>query len=679
MKYILAFLLCVCLSVINARAQVDEVEKEIIERGHKDIGLTHPIDGPKQMGDPDPLNKIDFLDFDENGELVESKTNHNSAPTVSTDTAGASSGAQSTAGAGTAKTVDNNPQSMAQVDAASTVPNKNLPEAEPFSPSAQATSVPPTRQPDDPDAKKERFFHWVYQTYNAAPHSDQEWEQVVHKPKAESYQVQSGDNLWAISGILFGDGYFWPKIWSLNDAITNPHEIHPGQTIKFFPGTMEQAPSVSVGENAQQPEQEAAAEQPKSEESAQPEDPDIPKGAEIPPPLIRSRGVTPIPPSLAPLATYGEDVTNGQDNILGFKEMALRRSHQTILPLTSYIIENPANPIGEVVETAHNGMAAFPYQEILVKLYEGASPGSNISVVRHATTLNDPDGERGTATVVEVQGEISIGGEVNPGERIFRARINRILQMMTVGSFLINEPVYQASVSGTGNSKDVGAIIMGGEISQNHVLLGLHSTVYINRGSDDGLDKGDELDVYSNRKKRNKDALVERLPQKTGRVRLVKVDKKFATGILTQTKDDVVVGDFVGKGMIVASQPSKNNDDLDLGPAPEINDKPTDEIPETFEEPKDNLDSQFDVKGPTEEPQASKEIKKDESIENLDAQFSKESKVAPPRPEPEKKTKTEKPVRAKKSGGQQTAGEGNSWQNDSHANNWENIDQWQDE
>lgn len=49
----------------------------------------------------------------------------------------------------------------------------------------------------------------------------------------ESYVVKEGDTLWSISQKFFGDPYQWPKLWSLNPEITNPHWIYPGQIIRL--------------------------------------------------------------------------------------------------------------------------------------------------------------------------------------------------------------------------------------------------------------------------------------------------------------------------------------------------------------------------------------------------------------------------------------------------------------
>lgn len=43
--------------------------------------------------------------------------------------------------------------------------------------------------------------------------------------------VQDGDTLYDLSGGYYGDVYQWPKMWSYNAHITNPHWIYPGDVI----------------------------------------------------------------------------------------------------------------------------------------------------------------------------------------------------------------------------------------------------------------------------------------------------------------------------------------------------------------------------------------------------------------------------------------------------------------
>ncbi len=47
--------------------------------------------------------------------------------------------------------------------------------------------------------------------------------------------VRSGDTLWDISFYYFNDPWQWPKVWSYNPQITNPHWIYPGDLVRLLP------------------------------------------------------------------------------------------------------------------------------------------------------------------------------------------------------------------------------------------------------------------------------------------------------------------------------------------------------------------------------------------------------------------------------------------------------------
>lgn len=70
----------------------------------------------------------------------------------------------------------------------------------------------------------------------------------------DAYTVRRGDTLWDISFYYFNDPWQWPKVWSYNPQITNPHWIYPGDLVRLLPRGMF-----------------AQAEQPSEPASAQPE------------------------------------------------------------------------------------------------------------------------------------------------------------------------------------------------------------------------------------------------------------------------------------------------------------------------------------------------------------------------------------------------------------------------
>jgi len=68
-------------------------------------------------------------------------------------------------------------------------------------------------------------------------------------PVPELHVVRRGDTLWDICFFYFNDPWQWPKIWSYNNQITNPHWIYPGDLVRLLPrGTFVQQPGTQEPE-----------------------------------------------------------------------------------------------------------------------------------------------------------------------------------------------------------------------------------------------------------------------------------------------------------------------------------------------------------------------------------------------------------------------------------------------
>ncbi|MBP6628259.1 MAG: LysM peptidoglycan-binding domain-containing protein [Kofleriaceae bacterium] len=72
----------------------------------------------------------------------------------------------------------------------------------------------------------------------------EEPEVIRFGPTPELHVVRTGDTLWDISTAYFADAWQWPKVWSYNPQITNPHWIYPGDLVRLMPrGTFVTDPS----------------------------------------------------------------------------------------------------------------------------------------------------------------------------------------------------------------------------------------------------------------------------------------------------------------------------------------------------------------------------------------------------------------------------------------------------
>jgi hypothetical protein len=51
----------------------------------------------------------------------------------------------------------------------------------------------------------------------------------------EAYVIQRGDTLWDLSGRFLDSPWYWPKLWSYNPQVENPHWIYPGNQLRLAP------------------------------------------------------------------------------------------------------------------------------------------------------------------------------------------------------------------------------------------------------------------------------------------------------------------------------------------------------------------------------------------------------------------------------------------------------------
>jgi LysM domain len=65
-----------------------------------------------------------------------------------------------------------------------------------------------------------------------------------------SYTVKPGDTLWDLSGRFLNNPWYWPKVWSYNPEIPNPHFIYPGSVVRLHPGGEEGPARVEPAQQA---------------------------------------------------------------------------------------------------------------------------------------------------------------------------------------------------------------------------------------------------------------------------------------------------------------------------------------------------------------------------------------------------------------------------------------------
>lgn len=92
----------------------------------------------------------------------------------------------------------------------------------------------------------EKRLHDIYENHYSTPVLDSEWFAVMETIEVQRHTVASGDTLWGISKVYFGDGNYWSKLWSVNKRITNPHLIFVGDVIRFTTGSFSAPPGIDI-------------------------------------------------------------------------------------------------------------------------------------------------------------------------------------------------------------------------------------------------------------------------------------------------------------------------------------------------------------------------------------------------------------------------------------------------
>jgi len=117
----------------------------------------------------------------------------------------------------------------------------------PTAPPEPAQSQAPRSSDGKPDSKAQPSGLVLFDSGGG----DDPDAQPTVEQSGESYVVKKGDTLWSISAAYLRTPWAWPKLWSYNVAITNPHWIYPGDLIHL--GPVGDAPAPTAANPTPQP------------------------------------------------------------------------------------------------------------------------------------------------------------------------------------------------------------------------------------------------------------------------------------------------------------------------------------------------------------------------------------------------------------------------------------------
>jgi LysM repeat protein len=259
------------------------------------------------------------------------------------------------------------------------------------------------------------------------------------KPGApKNYVVRRGDTLWGIANTFLRDPWLWPEIWYINPDIRNPHRIYPGDSVRLaLRGDGRTSLQLVRGGG----------------------------GAVRLEPMLRSA------PLEGPIAT------------IPYSLIAAFLSRPGVLT------GDEVNSAPYVVALRDNHQIAGAGHDLYVKKLAGET-GARYSVMHVDEPLRDPQSGRKLGYLAIYAGTAQL---TRPGD-ISKATLTDSARETLQGDVLIAEDI--SSTSDFAPHAPVqavdGRIIA---VVDNVLLAGQYEVVALNRGSQDGLDRGSVLTV----------------------------------------------------------------------------------------------------------------------------------------------------------------------------------------
>lgn len=403
---------------------------------------------------------------------------------------------------------------------------------------------------DAPNEQYEQKLHEIYQKQQ--PVDDSQWQQLTARQGTDLYVIQTGDTLWDLSKTLFGDGFFWSKLWAENDAIYNPHRITPSQEIRFIAGTEAKEPQISV-ENPVGPEPSLASgfKPPKVEEIKAPTfkedmgtvtdqniDPDalLPK-PEIPDPKQRTKPLRKLPGSFVQLQVQQKGFNRAGVQII--KNPPIKEEPISFLPC--YLSDSKPTSVGEIQDIEGSELTASHGQYVVINGRRPMQMGEKLSLL----AVRD-DGIFSKGYIIDVGGIVEIVDTIDADKKLFKGHIIGAIAPIPKGATVSEEPLPKIDATFSGPRSSIRAKILGGEFERRRGAFGEFGVVFLDLGQEAGIRMGDLLSISREGESglsRNLEGYENR---PIGVLKVVRVESKYATAIVVQALEEISTGDVTG-------------------------------------------------------------------------------------------------------------------------------------
>ena len=470
--------------------------------------------------------------------------------------------------------------------------------------------------PIDPDYESK--FYSIYNNYHSQQMSISEWETLINQKNVNTYTMQKGDNLWDISRMLFGNSNHWPKLWSVNADLSNPHRVSVGYKVQVIMGSEGQVPRAvingqTVSQGASPPvgggttsllQQQGGAvsansvvngEYSSGEEGACVKDLGLivhKKGStsvydsEIKCKVIKKRlserkvqdadrlnnyvlakqeegeglGIKPfIPPGnlgVIPDSLPPIKLIPAQGiDIVGLGR-SLSTSQKNVV--VNYQVDvDDFDIIGNIVDIPDG--ISVPTSEIIAELDVPANVGDVFSVIHPLRKVRTRSifisGPVGYEVIFQAQ--VKVTGAVSNKEGFYFVEVMNMYNEISTESKIIREAPSVFDLQSSVRSGQIRAQITAIPQDQSALALTVHSFIYINKGRNDNVNVGDVFSIQANPRFHDRN-----FGKSLGRVMIVHTAGDFSTGFVTHLKEEAYSGDYLDPPDSTGYIPDAETDDI---------------------------------------------------------------------------------------------------------------------
>lgn len=253
----------------------------------------------------------------------------------------------------------------------------------------------------------------------------------------DQYTVQEGDTLWDIASTFLSDPWYWPEVWYVNPQVENPHLIYPGDVLALV--TIDGQPRITTARGSAYR-------------------------------LSPQARITPLEESIQTIA---------------YEDIAAFLSRGLVLE------RDQLNQLPYILATREDHIIAAAGNDIYIRGGSPAPTGTRFSVVHVGDELVDPDDGKTVGYQAQYVGE----GVMSRGGDPATVTLTDTSREALLGDRLIQEEDQLAmNFFPKAPSYEVDGRII--SVVDGVSLIGQYQVVVVNRGSRDGLEPGDVLDIY---------------------------------------------------------------------------------------------------------------------------------------------------------------------------------------